>query len=121
MNFYRIKKKSVLHGFNDPILDTPIVGKRLLDIHQEYISSVGGVLIDVDSSEAVLETSCFVFSADLYFTKKFLDQAKDGKAVSAAMLQAYLPAIEMIDNIVQGGPAFVQQLRSLQKRAKNKR
>jgi len=57
---------------------------------------------------------------NLALTKKFLDQAKDGKAVSAAMLQAYLPAIEMIDDIVQGGPAFVQQLRSLQKRAKNK-
>jgi len=33
-------------------------------------------------------------------------------------VQAYLPAIEMLDDIVQAGPAFVQQLRALQKRAK---
>ena len=49
MNFYRIKNESVLYGFNDPILDTPIIGKTLLDIHQENITSIGGVLIDVDS------------------------------------------------------------------------
>lgn len=62
-----------------------------------------------------------VGSKNLALTKLFLDMAKDGKAASANMVQAYLPAIEMIDDIVQGGPAYVQQLRSLQKRAKNKR
>jgi len=34
------------------------------------------------------------------------------------MVQAYLPAIEMIDDLVQAGPAYVQQLRALHKRAK---
>lgn len=62
-----------------------------------------------------------VGSKNLALTKLFLAMAKDGKAASANMVQAYLPAIEMIDDIVQGGPAYVQQLRSLQKRAKNKR
>ena len=55
---------------------------------------------------------------NLALTKKFLEQAKDGKAASANMVQAYLPAIEMIDDIVQSGPAGVQQLRALHKRAK---
>jgi hypothetical protein len=55
---------------------------------------------------------------NLALTKKFLEQAKDGKAASANMVQAYLPAIEMIDDIVQAGPAAVQQLRALHKRAK---
>lgn len=58
---------------------------------------------------------------NLALTKKFLDQAKNGKAASANMVQAYLPAIQMIDDIVQGGPAYVQQLRSLQKRSKKTR
>jgi len=62
-----------------------------------------------------------VGSKNLALTKLFLAMAKDGKAASSNMVQAYLPAIEMIDDIVQGGPAYVQQLRSLQKRAKNKR
>ena len=55
---------------------------------------------------------------NLALTKKFLEQAKDGKAASANMVAAYLPAIEMIDDLVQAGPAFVQQLRALHKRAK---
>ena len=55
---------------------------------------------------------------NLALTKKFLEAAKDNKAASAMMVQAYLPAIEMIDDIVQAGPAAVQQLRALHKRAK---
>lgn len=58
---------------------------------------------------------------NLAMTRRFLVHAKDGKAVSAQMLQAYLPAIEMVDDIVQGGPAFVQGLRALRQRAKKGR
>jgi len=62
-----------------------------------------------------------VGSKNLALTKKFLEMAKDGKAASSNMVQAYLPAIQMIDDIVQGGPAYVQQLRALQQRAKKTR
>ena len=55
---------------------------------------------------------------NLALTKKFLEQAKDGKAASANMVQAYLPAIKMIDDIVAAGPGAVQQLRALHSRAK---
>ena len=55
---------------------------------------------------------------NLALTKKFLEQAKDGKAASASMVQAYMPAIKMLDDIVKAGPGAVQQLRALHKRAK---
>ena len=55
---------------------------------------------------------------NLALTKKFLEQAKDGKAASANMVAAYLPAIKLIDDIVSAGPAYVQQLRAIHKRAK---
>ena len=57
---------------------------------------------------------------NLALTKKFLEQAKDGKAASANMVQAYLPAIKMIDDIVKAGPGAVQQLRAVHKRAKKR-
>jgi hypothetical protein len=57
---------------------------------------------------------------NLALTKKFLEQAKDGKAASANMVQAYMPAIEMLDDIVKAGPAFIQNLRALHKRAKKR-
>jgi hypothetical protein len=59
-----------------------------------------------------------VGSKNLALTKRFLQQASDGQAVSSGMVQAYMPAIEMIDDIVQAGPAYVNNLRALHKRAK---
>ena len=56
----------------------------------------------------------------LGLTKKFLELAKDGKGIPAPMVQAYLPAIALIDDIVKAGPAYVQNLRALHKRAKKK-
>lgn len=55
---------------------------------------------------------------NLALTKKFLEHAKDGKSIPSNMVQAYLPAIKMLDDIVQGGPSFIQMLRALHKRAK---
>jgi hypothetical protein len=57
---------------------------------------------------------------NLALTKKFLEQAKDGKAASANMVAAYLPAIKMIDDIVKAGPGAVQQLRAVHNRAKKR-
>jgi len=54
-------------------------------------------------------------------TKKFLDQAKDGKAVPAPYVQAYAPVVKMVDDIVKAGPGFVQMLRALHNRAKKSR
>ena len=59
-----------------------------------------------------------VGAKNLMLTKKFLELAKDGKPVPAAMIQAYMPAIAMVDNIVKAGPGFVQMLRTLENRAK---
>jgi len=36
---------------------------------------------------------------NLALTKKFLEQAKNGKSASAGMIQAYMPAIKMLDDI----------------------
>ena len=59
-----------------------------------------------------------VGTKNLMLTKGFLDYAKDGKSIPSSMVQAYLPAIKMLDDIVKAGPAAVQQLRALHKRAK---
>lgn len=62
-----------------------------------------------------------VGAKNMAMAKRFLDHAKDGKAVNGEMLKAYLPAIELLDDIVKGGPAFIQSLRALQQRAKKTR
>ena len=50
--------------------------------------------------------------------KQILELAKDNKSIPANVVQAYIPAIATIDNIVKAGPGFVQMLRTLENRAK---
>jgi hypothetical protein len=60
-----------------------------------------------------------VGAKNLHMTKLFVDQAKQGKPTNGQMNRAYMPAVEMLADIVTAGPAFIQQLRALHKRAKN--
>jgi hypothetical protein len=73
---------------------------------------------DISTAPQDIALYRYLVGADnLMQTKKFLELAKDGKSIPSSMVQAYLPAIKMLDDIVQGGPSFIQGLRTLQKRA----
>lgn len=77
---------------------------------------------DISTSPSDIALYRYLVGAkNMALTKRFLDQAKNGKAVSAEMMRAYLPVIEMIDDIVQAGPAYVQNLRAVHDRAKKRR
>ena len=62
-----------------------------------------------------------VGTQNLMLAKKFLDLAEDGKSIPSSLVKGYLPAIEMIDEIVQAGPSYVQLLKALHSRAKKAR
>ena len=53
--------------------------------------------------------------------KRFLELARDNKGISSVQVNAYMPIIKMIDDIVQGGPGAVQMLRQVHKTAKKMR
>ena len=55
---------------------------------------------------------------NLMMAKMFLDKAKDGDTVPGQYVRGYLPIVKMIDDIVQSGPAYIQQLRAIHQRAK---
>jgi hypothetical protein len=77
---------------------------------------------DISTAPQDIALYRYLVGADnLMQTKKFLELAKDGKSIPSSMVQAYLPAIKMLDDIVQGGPSFIQGLRTLQKRAQKRR
>ena len=59
-----------------------------------------------------------VGTGQLGLFKKFMDQARSGQAIPAAAVQAYMPIIKLVDNLVKAGPGYVQMLRQLEKRAK---
>jgi hypothetical protein len=52
---------------------------------------------------------------------KFVDYVMDGKFPPRQFLESYAPIIEMIDDIIEGGPAHVSQLKLVHKRAKQRK
>lgn len=55
---------------------------------------------------------------NLMKTKKFVDLARNGQSIPSTIAEGYLPIIKMIDDIVKGGPQYIQLLRVLHKKAK---
>lgn len=59
-----------------------------------------------------------VGSKNIVQVKRFVDLALSNKSIPNNIVQAYLPAIKMLHDIVSGGPAYVSMLRALAERAK---
>ena len=77
---------------------------------------------DISTAPADIALYRYLVGAkNMALTKRFLEKAKNGQAISGIEAQAYLPAIELLDDIVQGGPGFIQNLRALRQRAKKQR
>jgi len=62
-----------------------------------------------------------VGGSNIVATKRFIDLALNGKSIPGSLVQAYLPAIKMIHDIVKAGPSFVSVLKALQSRAQKSR
>lgn len=60
-----------------------------------------------------------VGTKNLAQTKLFLQKAQNGESVPSTAVKAYQPAVKMLNDIVQAGPGFVQQLRLLHTRSQN--
>ena len=52
---------------------------------------------------------------------KFVEMAEEGKTPPNQYVKGYAHIVEMVDDIVNGGTAYIAQLRQLHKRAKNSR
>lgn len=94
------------------------------DAESYYTVDTEPVISTPDISTATDQIALYRYiagSKNLAMLKQFIEHAKDGRSISAPMVQAYQPVIQLIDDIVQAGPGFVQQLRVLRSRAKKRR
>lgn len=114
MNFIR----SII---NNESIDLDEDQQKLLDeiIAEEQIdeSAIDRIRNRVKSRELALYR-LIVGTENLMLTKKFLELAEKEKSIPSSLVKGYKPAIDMIDEIVQAGPAYVQLLKALHKRAK---
>lgn len=58
-----------------------------------------------------------VGNKNLAQTRLFLKKAAGGDSIPSTAVKGYQPAVKMLNDIVQAGPGFVQQLKVLHKRA----
>jgi hypothetical protein len=74
----------------------------------------------VTTPDALALYRYLVGANNLAMTKQFIEHVKDGRSISAPMVKAYAPIIQMVDDIVQGGPGFINQLQVLRSRAQKR-
>lgn len=105
----------------EPVLDKDY--DRLLEqfIEQEQLdeSSALDRVVNRAENRNIALYRPLVGVENLMLVKRFLDIAKDKKSVPGTILKGYLPVVEMLDEIVTAGPAYVQLLQALHRRAKN--
>ena len=111
----KLSDSDFLHHFTKLALD-----KNLEDFTKTDPEFDASVPDDVKQTD-VINYRFLVDVTRLPYIAKFLQSATAGRAVVANFVQAYLPIIVMVDDIVRAGPAYVQQLKVLHKRAKNSR
>lgn len=73
---------------------------------------------DIVSIDQIVNYRFLVPVTYLPYIAKFLENARARRTVVAQFVQAYLPIVLMLDDIVKAGPAYVAQLKELHKRAK---
>jgi len=80
-----------------------IRGRRIERISKERRAALYGYLVGLENTMRAV---------------KFIELAESGKSVPSQLVEGYFPIIEMIDDIVNSGPGYIQQLKLLHKRAK---
>lgn len=123
MDFIRAisnNQEPVLNKDHDQLLNE--IANEELDQGQslEEKSALDRVADRVESRNIALYRP-IVGTENLMLTKRFLDMSKDGKTVPNSIAKGYQPAIEILDEIVTAGPAYVQLLLALHRRAKRSR
>lgn len=76
--------------------------------------------ISMSGSELIMY-KYIVGTENVVMAKRFVELAKDNKSIPSSAVKGYLPAIKMLDDIVKGGPTYINQLRALHQRAKKRR
>lgn len=116
----RTAATKLLYAFRAKLADSDFI------IHlQNWSSMVDAELVSVPDTENKNEPTAYISnykylvgSDNILQTKIFLQLAKSGKSIPSDYVQAYMPIINMIDDLAQQGPGAMQHLLLLHKRLK---
>lgn len=112
----KLRNSDIIDDFEKLVAERDLESNRVPD--PEPTVSVPDLTF---SSSKLLYYQYIVGKENLANTRLFLQQARDSKAIPSQYVQGYLPAIELLDDIVSAGPAYINALRALHQRAKKGR
>lgn len=76
-------------------------------------------LPDIPFSDNAVNYRFLVGDKNMYLAKKTVEYAAKGQSIPFNIAKGYMPIIELVNDIVEAGPAHINMLRVLHKRAKN--
>jgi len=109
----KLRDSDIIDEFSKLVADKDLETARVDDTEVTFTKP------DVGMDMSDLRFYRFLISqSKLPHLQKFLDYMREGKTVPAQFAQAYVPIIEIIDDIVQAGPTYINMLKTVRKNAK---
>jgi hypothetical protein len=109
----KLRTSDIIDNFSELSAENSFETGRIKD--NEPKVSVPDITVD---SKTLALYRYLVGTDNLALTKRFVELAKNGQSIPSNAVQAYMPIIKMIDDIVNGGPQYVQLLRNIHKKSK---
>lgn len=73
------------------------------------------------ASKDLIYYKYLVGTENLALTRKFVELTGKGSSMPSNMVKAYAPVVQMVNDIVNAGPAYVQMLRTIHNKAKKQK
>ena len=109
----RLRNSDIIDNFSKLVADNDLESSTVKDT-EDYPSTP-----DIASApQDILWYKLIDKGISIVPLKNFLEHVKSNKLPTRPMVQAYMPMIEMIDDIVAAGPSHIHQLKILHNRAK---
>jgi len=110
----KLRNSDIIDDFSKLVAQKDLESERVKDTEPiSNIIDVGTTGRDLINYRLLLDNPKNVF-----LIKLFVQAVKDGRSVPANQAQAYSQIVQLIDDIVQAGPAYVNMLKTIHKKAK---
>lgn len=112
----KLRNSDIIDDFSELVVRKDLESDTVKDTEQTpSIPDISANLEDVKFYRLLINPS------KLILIKNFLSLIRDNKVPPLSFIQAYIPIIQMVHDIVQAGPTYINMLKTLHNRAKQAR
>lgn len=109
----KLRNSDIIHNLEELVSDKDLETLKVQD--NEPKISIPDVVLT--GTELALY-KYLVGTENVVLAKRFVDLARNNQSIPSSVVKGYVPIIKLVDDIVKGGPSYLNQLRALHQRAK---